>query len=64
MVRQKSELAKTTNKRSTKTHEGRILDKRVTIETTDEGRRKPKLKESFKMMNNKTSQWYDKDGCE
>ena len=64
VVRRKSELAKTTNKRSTKTHEGRIITKRTTIETKDEGQRKPKVKESFKVINNKKSQWYDKDGCE
>ena len=64
VARRKSELAKTTNKRSTNTHEGRILTKRTTIETKDEGRRKPKVKESFKVENNMTSQWYDKDGSE
>jgi len=64
VVRRKSELAKSTNKISTKTHEGRIITKRTTIETKDEGRRKPKVKESVKVINNKTSQWYDKDRCE
>jgi len=64
VVRRKSELAKSTNKISTKTHEGRIVTKRTTIETKDEGRRKPKVKESVKVINNKTSQWYDKDRCE
>jgi len=64
VVRRKLELVKTTNKRSTKTHEGRIITKRTTVETKDEGQRKPKVKESFKVINNKKSQWYDKDGCE
>lgn len=41
-------------------HEGKIL--KTKIETEIEGRRLPKVKESFKIQSNSESRWYHKDG--
>lgn len=63
VVRRKSELAKTTMKRSVTTHESRISTKRSKADVEAEGKRKPKIKESFMICSNDESQWYDKDGA-
>ena len=63
VVRRKSELAKTTMKRSVTTHESKILTKRTKADVEAEGKRKPKQKESFMICSNEESQWYDKDGA-
>ena len=63
VVRRKSELAKTTMKRSVTTHESKISTKRSKADVEAEGKRKPKIKESFMICSNDESQWYDKDGA-
>ena len=63
VVRRKSELAKTTMKRSVTTHEAKISTKRTKADVAAEGKRKPKIKESFMICSNDESQWYDKDGA-
>ena len=63
VVRRKSELAKTTMKRSVTTHELKILTKRIEADVEAEGRRNPKQKESFMICSKEESQWYDKDGA-
>ena len=62
VVRRRSELAKTTMKRSWTTHEARIVTKRTKKEVKEEGIRKPKVKESFRIQTNIDSVWYSKDG--
>ena len=63
VVRRKSELAKTTMKRSVTTHDRKISTKRSKADVAAEGKRKPKTKESFMICSNNESQWYDKDGA-
>ena len=63
VVRRKSELSKTTMKRSVTTHERKISTKRSKADVEAEGKRKPKAKESFMICSNSESQWYDKDGA-
>ena len=62
VVRRRSELAKTTMKRSWTTHEAKIVTKRTKKEVEEEGIRKPKVKESFRIQTNINSVWYSKDG--
>ena len=63
VVRRKSELAKTTMKRSVTTHKSKILTKRIKADVEAEGKRKPKQKESFMICCNKELQWYNKHGA-
>ena len=63
VVRRKSELANTTMKRSVTTHESKISTKQTKADVESEGKRKPKIKESFMICHNDESQWYDKDGA-
>ena len=62
VVRRKSELSKTTMKRSVTTHEMKISTKRSKADVAAEGKRRPKTKEAFMICSNNASQWYDKDG--
>ena len=62
VVWRRSEIAKTTMKRSWNIHESKVLTKRTKQVIEIEGARKPKVKESFKLQTNKESTLYAKDG--